>query len=461
MRGESKMIKRALKDIQQMVNGTGLEATDEEVMIQGITINSREIAEGNLFIPINGERFNGHEFINSAIEQGAAATLWRVGEPNAPTSIPVIYVQDTLLALQALAKAYRNQLGLKVVGITGSNGKTSTKDIVASVLGTTYKVQKTQGNFNNHFGLPITILQVEEDTEVAVLEMGMSGFGEIELLSTIAEPDAVIVTNIGEAHMMELGSRDGIAKAKLEIVAGLKKNGVLVYNGDEPLLLERVAKMNDVTAVTFGEDAESDYYPISTELKADGTTFMINKAGDAPFFLNALGKHNVFNALAAMAVAESFDVPYEAMKDGLASLQLSKMRMEVSKASSGLTIINDAYNASPSAMKAALHFVHGLTGYGKKIVVLGDMLELGEQEVAFHEEIGAYIDVEAIDVVLTFGSLGESIAKTANARSHVQAYQEKQVLIDDLKKIVTGEDLVFVKASRGMKLEEVVEALKG
>lgn len=443
-----------------MVNGTGLETTYEEVMIQGITINSREVVKGNLFIPIKGERFNGHEFIESAIEQGATATLWKTGEPNAPTSIPVIYVEDTLLALQALAKAYRNELGLKVVGITGSNGKTSTKDIVASVLGTTYKVQKTQGNFNNHFGLPITILQLEEDTEVAVLEMGMSGFGEIELLSTIAEPDAAIVTNIGEAHMMELGSRDGIAKAKLEIVAGLKEGGVLVYNGDEPLLLDRVAKMKDVTAITFGDDASSDYYPTSIELKADGTTFTLNKTDNTTYFLNALGKHNVANALAAMAVAKSFDVPYEAMKEGLASLQLSKMRMEVEKAPSGLTIINDAYNASPSAMKAALNFVHGLTGYGKKIVVLGDMLELGEQEVAFHQEVGEHIDKETIDYVFTFGPLGEEIAKTAQARTGVQAYRDKEALINEVKSVATGNDLVIVKASRGMKLEEVVEALR-
>lgn len=213
-------------------------------MITGVTTDSRQAAAGQLFVPLVGEQFDGHEYLEQAVQNGAVAALWKKGKevPESLAHVPLLIVGDTLVALQRLATAYRSELFVRVVGITGSNGKTTTKDMAAAILGTSYKVHKTEGNFNNHIGLPLTVLQLEEDTEVAVLEMGMSGFGEIELLARIAQPDAAIITNIGDAHMLQLGSRAGIAKAKLEIATGLSEDGLLLYNGDEPLLEEELQR---------------------------------------------------------------------------------------------------------------------------------------------------------------------------------------------------------------------------
>lgn len=450
------MIKRTLKQVQEMVSGSGLDTAFEAIMINGVTINSREVQEGNLFVPIKGENFNGHVFAEDAIKKGAVATLWEKGEGEAPKGIPAIYVEDTLLALQELAQKYRQQLPLKIVGITGSNGKTSTKDILASVLSTKFSVHKTAGNYNNHLGMPLTILQIDEATDMAVLEMGMSGIGEIELLSRLAQPDAVMITNIGEAHIQELGSRENISRAKMEIILGLKDDGLFVYHGDEPLLTEKIAKLDvPYKMESFGEGAENDYTPTSIKIVEGGTVFTISQT-DIEFMLPVLGTHNVFNTLAAIAVARNFGVTFEQIKEGLASLEMTKMRMEVIKKDEDITVINDAYNANPASVKAGLDLLHSLSGYHKKIVVLGDMLELGDDEVAYHEEVGAYIDPNEVEYVYTYGPLGKYIANGAKQCKHVKSFDDKQELIADLKKNIAANDIVFVKASRGMKMEEIV-----
>jgi UDP-N-acetylmuramoyl-tripeptide--D-alanyl-D-alanine ligase len=458
------MIERSLGKVQQMAEGRGLQPEFETVQIHGVSTDTRTIQKGNLYIPLKGERFDGHDYAQQAIENGAAALLWQQGVPNPPTDVPVIFVDDTYRGLQQLAKSYREELSVKVIGVTGSNGKTSTKDILTSLLSTKYKVQKTEGNYNNHIGLPLTLLRLEEDTEIAVLEMGMSNFGEIELLSKLATPDAAIITNIGESHMMELGSRAGIAQAKLEIVTGLREGGIFAYNGDEPLLTERVKEMNvPVKIVTFGDNASNDLYPTSIKLEEGGTLFMINAAPSVEFFLPVLGKHNVYNSLACMAVARFFDVTWEQIKEGLSQLKMTGMRMEVIKASSGLTIINDAYNASPTSMKAAIALINELGGYEKKIVVLGDMLELGDKEEEFHFEVGKVLDPAKIDYVFTYGKLGEHIARGARESflpDKVKTYLNKEALAKDLKNTTTANDIVLVKASRGMKLEEVIDLIK-
>ncbi|MBO1627660.1 UDP-N-acetylmuramoyl-tripeptide--D-alanyl-D-alanine ligase [Bacillus arachidis] len=458
------MIKRTLKQIEQMMNGTGLVEEYAEIIVQGVSIDTRKIEKSNLYVPIQGERFDGHSFVEKAIENGAVATLWKKDVQNPPTNIPVIFVEDTLSALQTLAKSYRDQLDVKVIGVTGSNGKTSTKDIVTSLLATKFKVQKTEGNFNNHIGLPLTILSLEENTEMAVLEMGMSSRGEIEFLSKLARPNAAIITNIGEAHLMDLGSRDAIAEAKLEIVTGLQEGGVFVYNGDEPLLTNRVPQMNlSAETVTFGDARANDYYPTSVTLQATGTYFKMNQDENIVFYLPVLGKHNVYNTLASMAIAKYFGVTWEEMKQGLVTLQMTGMRMEIVKAENGLTIINDAYNASPTAMEAAFHLMNGLDGFSKKVVVLGDMLELGNQEVQFHYEVGKLIDPARISYVFTYGRLGTQIAEGAKINfpnERVKAYDNKEELVKDLKAIIDVKDVVLVKASRGMKLEEVITMLK-
>ncbi|WP_411334295.1 UDP-N-acetylmuramoyl-tripeptide--D-alanyl-D-alanine ligase [Metabacillus indicus] len=454
------MIKRSLRDIQTMAGGSGLAPQHENTMIHGITTDSRKIEAGTLFVPIAGENFDGHHFAEKALADGAAATLWNRSKPNPPSGA-VILVEDTLEALQTLASSYLDQLNLKVVGVTGSNGKTTTKDMVAALLSTTYRVHKTQGNFNNHIGMPLTILSMTEDTEVAVLEMGMSNFGEIELLSNLAKPDAAIITNIGESHMMNLGSREGIAKAKLEIVSGLKPQGVLIYDGEEPLLEERVQNAS-YKKVSFGASAENTYSPEGIRHTEKGTFFTIRGRGEE-LFLPVLGKHNVGNALAAIAAAEFLGVTEEKISEGLKNIQMTGMRLELTKTEGGLAVINDAYNASPTSMKAAIRLAGDLDGYSRKILVLGDILELGDDmQVQFHREVGETIDAAETQHLFTYGNLGAEIAEGARKNLDdgvIHVYQDKQELIKSLKQTAKAGDLVLVKASRGMKLEEVVQAL--
>ena len=223
------MIKRTIEQLESMIQIENDLKNFKDVSIHGISIDSRKIEPGNLFVPFKGDHSDGHQFVEDAINNGAAAALWQKNVPNPPVDLPIIIVEDTLFALQELARSYRNELNIKVVGITGSNGKTTVKDMTANLLALQYKVQKTEGNYNNHLGLPLTILSLEEDTEIAILEMGMSGKGEIEFLTKLARPHAVIITNIGESHLQDLGSREGIAQAKLEIIQGLEENGLIVY----------------------------------------------------------------------------------------------------------------------------------------------------------------------------------------------------------------------------------------
>jgi UDP-N-acetylmuramoyl-tripeptide--D-alanyl-D-alanine ligase len=450
-----------MKELQQMIPQSTLQG-DADFIFKGVSIDTRTIEAGSLFVPIKGEKFNGHDFVQQAVKSGAAAVLWNRNEPNVPSGLPVVLVEDTLTALQQLAKEYCKQVGVKVVGVTGSNGKTTTKDMIYSILSTSYKVVKTEGNFNNHIGMPLTMLRLQEDTEIAILEMGMSSRGEIELLSQLAAPDVAVITNIGEAHLMDLGSREEIAKAKLEIISGLKREGVLIYNGDEPLLTSSPAHSGRKT-VTFGQSMETDVYPLSVEQRQQSTVFTMSQAPDVTYEIPVLGVHNVHNALAAIAVGSHFDLSFSRIAEGLKALKLTTMRMEMIRSQKGFDIINDAYNASPTSMKAAISLLEDLKGYERKAVVLGDMLELGEQEKAFHYEVGHMIHHEKIDYVFTYGELGREIARgaqTVYADGRVQHFEEKGPLIAHLSSLLQKGDVVLIKASRGMRLEEVAESLK-
>ncbi len=456
------MINRTLEQLKDMIQIENDLTTYKDVLIQGISIDSRKIEPGNLFVPFKGDHSDGHRFVEDAIKKGASAALWQKDVPNPPLDLPILVVEDTLYALQELARSYRNELNVKVVGITGSNGKTTVKDISTNLLSLQYKVQKTEGNYNNHLGLPLTILSLEEDTEIAVLEMGMSGKGEIEFLTKLARPHVVLITNIGESHLKDLGSREGIAQAKLEIVQGLEDNGLIVYFGDEILLKEPFSHYTGSAQIqTFGRNLDNDLYPIEIKTDQKGSTFKTN-ASEEEFYLPVLGTHNILNALGAMLIAQHFQIPFNKMDEGFSSLKLTKMRMEFVEGRSGEKIINDAYNASPTSMKAAIDLISDLPGYERKILVLGDMLELGEQEKEFHYEMGKKIDPQKISFIFTFGNLGVQIAegaKTNFSTERVFSFKEKTPLIDELKKYTNTETMILFKASRGMRLEEVVDAL--
>ncbi|WP_061811065.1 UDP-N-acetylmuramoyl-tripeptide--D-alanyl-D-alanine ligase [Rossellomorea vietnamensis] len=458
------MFEKTIREICTMLDVKNDLSAFDSVIVKGVSIDTRKIGSGNLFVPFKGENVDGHQFVRQAIDNGASAALWDINVPNPPEDIPVIVVEDPLLALQSLSNQYRHELDLKVVGITGSNGKTTTKDIVANLLSVKYRVHKTQGNYNNHIGLPLTILSLPRDAEVAVLEMGMSGFGEIELLSEISQPDAAIITNIGESHLQDLGSREGIAKAKLEIVKGLKPDGLFAYYGDEPLLQEGVKGIGLKNMETFGRSESNNIYPTKIEMNNQGSYFETSVAEGETFFLPVLGQHNIHNALAGILIARHFGLTVEEMKEGLQSLKLTQMRMEMVEGKKGESIINDAYNASPTSMKAAIGLVSELEGFRTKILVLGDMLELGDQEEEFHQEIGHLIDQEKIQQVFTFGRLGTFIAKGALENfpeERVHSYMDKESLAQELSSLIKGDELILFKASRGMKLEEIIEGLKG
>ncbi|MFD1989505.1 UDP-N-acetylmuramoyl-tripeptide--D-alanyl-D-alanine ligase [Paenibacillus nicotianae] len=435
-----------------------------DTRLEGVSINSRQLVQGGLFIPIVGEKFDGHQFVSSALTEGAVASLWQ-HDHGTPPSGNIVIVQDTLQALQQLAEAYVQQTGVKVVGITGSNGKTTTKDIVYALLAEAYQVHKTEGNFNNHIGLPLTILAMPAQIEILILEMGMSGRGEIELLSTIAHPETTIITNIGESHLQQLGSREEIARAKLEIVSGLRPEGLLIYLGDEPLLKQILAEpafqQKEMRKITFGLDHTNNVYPTGVMFQGTNTVFTTNSESDEVWTLPLLGMHNVTNALAAITVAQHYEVTAEQIRQGLSKLQLTGMRIEIIQGRHGITLLNDAYNASPTSMKAAIDVLGNLKGYHRKIAVLGDMLELGEEEAIYHQEVGRYIDGQA-DLLFTYGRLGQQIAEGAAKvlePSQIRSYLSKQELINDLLEIAQDKDAILFKASRGMKLEEVVQAL--
>lgn len=457
------MIKRSLKQISEMASAINDITPFADIIIEGVTIDTRKIQAGNLFVPFKGEHADGHQYVEEAIKKGAAASLWQKDVPNPPQGLPILIVEDCLGALQEMARKYRQELSVKVVGITGSNGKTTTKDMTTSLLSTQYKVQKTEGNYNNHLGLPLTVLGLKEDTEIAVLEMGMSGRGEIAFLTKLACPDAVVITNIGESHLLDLGSREGIAEAKLEILQGLREGGLAVLHGDEPLLMERIFKYKgNINIQTFGRNVTNDLYPMDITQIEQGNSFKINVC-ETVFELPVLGTHNILNSLAAMLIAHYFSIPYEKMNAGLANIKLTNMRMELVEGNQGEKIINDAYNASPTSMMAAIELVSNLQGYKRKILVLGDMLELGPQEEQYHLQIGTGLIPEKIDYLFTYGELGGHISKGASqalGTDRVFAFKDKTELIEQLKKYVDETTLVLVKASRGMRLEEIVQALQ-
>lgn len=435
----------------------------------GVSTDTRTLAAGQLFVPLVGPKFDGHDHLAAAEAAGAAAALWQKDRPLPASKLPLILVEDTLAALQKLAENYLARIGAKVVGVTGSNGKTTTKDLIASVLGTVYRTAKTEGNYNNHIGLPLTILRAPADTQAFVLEMGMSDLGEIALLTRIAKPDAAVITNIGESHLQQLGSRRNIARAKLEIAEGLRPGGTLVYNGDEPLLAEELAASplpDGVAKLSFGAGEGCDLRLGGAEVSVDGSRFTLAGAPDgAAFELAIPGRHNALNALAAIAVGRLFGLSDARIAEGLRAAKLTGMRIERTAAWNGATVLNDAYNASPTSARAAIELVGSLKTPpgGRRILVLGDMLELGPDEAAFHAAVGRAVGPDKADALLAYGPLSAHTAEAAAQASPsvaVTHYDDKAKLIADLLTRLGPDDLVLVKASRGMKLEEVVYALQ-
>ncbi len=460
------MIRQTLSYVASVTGGTlaGADAT-----FVGVTTDSRHMSPGGLFIPLIGERFDGHDYCETAVEYGAAGFLWKKGTklPDALRFSSYVEVDDTQKALQDLAKAYRKSLPIKVVGVTGSNGKTSTKDLLAGVLSQRYNTYKTEGNFNNHIGLPLSILSLDDSVEIAVLEMGMSGLGEISVLADIAKPEIGVITNIGEAHIGLLGSRDAIAQAKWELIASLPAGGVAILPADEPLLESRVVPAG-VRTLWIGDGVRAsltlqDYH----SEEPSGSSFKI--AGSPQIFhLPVPGAHQARNALSAIAVGDFLGVSREDAARGLANVALTKMRMEVLAVSDKLVIINDAYNAAPLSVRAALDVLKDSIG-DVRIAVLGDMLELGDETIRMHEEVGAAAAISKADVLLAVGQFADSYARgwllqQGDSNRPVRTARTAKEAAQDLKQVLAqyGDKrcVVLVKGSRRVGLEHVVDVLK-
>lgn len=451
------LIQLQLNKLEEIVNGEGLQESFHYIEMQGVCIDSKKITKGNLFVPIIRVK-DGHDYVKEAMEKGAAASLWKKSYGDPPKGIPIIFVDDTLLVLQKIARYYRKTSNVKVIGITGSNGKTMVKDIISTILSTTYRVHKTKGNLNSQIGLPLTILEMKQDTEFLILEMGMSETGQIRNLAQIAQPDVAIITMIGQSHLETLGSREEIAKAKFEIVDGLNDGGLFLYNGDEPLLSQNI-NMLGIESKSFGGKYTNDLFPTNVQLDEYGVHFKLNHSKiqyDVPLH----GKHNIFNTIVGIAVGQFYKVPIEKIQEALQQINITQMRFQFLTAKTGFTIINDAWNASPSSMKAAIETLQKLNAYKKKIIVIGDMLELGKKAETYHREIGEMLNEESIQYVFTYGELAKIVAEEARKNYHtgkIKSFDNKAKIAEEVLKVITKKDVVLLKGSRGMALEEIVQ----
>lgn len=443
------------KELVEAIDGKLIVESDNKEF-NHICTDTRKIEKNNVFLALKGEVFNGNEYVNAALEKGASiAIVDEVLFDEKEVRGNVIKVENTYDALLKLAKYYREKLKVKVIGITGSTGKTSTKDLVAAFLSGKYKVFKTKGNFNNHIGLPLMILSLDSSIEVAVLELGMSNLGEIHTLADCARPDIALITNIGLSHIENLKTRENILKAKLEITDFFKEDNTLVVNSEDDYL--KNLKEEDFKIIKTGYNELSNYKAKNVSLTESTTSFEIEDENKTyKFVLPMVGAHNVLNALLGIVASKILGVSYEEMLRGLDNIEATSMRLEFIKIND-YTIINDCYNASPDSMKAALDVLKNHSG-GRKIAILGTMRELGDESKRAHKEVAEYAKDKA-DILVSTGEYVEDY-KLGFSEDNIMIYETKEELIRAMKNFIKPNDVILVKASRGAKFEEIVEGLQ-
>lgn len=445
------MCQMTLERAAQLCGGS-VAPEDAQIAFRGARADSRKIKEGQLFVALKAER-DGHDFATAAMQNGAAAVL---GERSIE-GLPVLVTDDALSALGAIAKGWRESLSAKVIGITGSVGKTTTKEMTAAVLQSAFKTTKTAENFNNNIGLPMTLLDIPEDGEAAVVEMGMNHFGELSYLTSLAQPDVAVITNIGTMHIEHLGSRQGILKAKLEILEGLREGGTVIFNGDEPLLREAEIPYKPIF---FGIDTDCDLRAVDVEYKEGCVTFRaVGLGADFTVTVPAEGKHHVYDALAAIAVGLTCRVPAQKIAAALSGFENTGNRQKIFE-KDGYTVIADCYNAGPESMEAALQILSSKQSAGRKIAVLGDMLELGMITQAAHFALGQKT-ASAADMVFAYGL--NSMRVVAGAidagmpEEDARCYDSHASLLADLRRNARKGDILLFKGSHGMHMEQVME----
>ena len=445
------------KELVDAINGEVL-VDNSNKEFDGIAIDSRKVEKNNIYWAIKGEHFNGNDFAVNALKDGATIAI--VEEVNfdihtAENLGIIIKVPSTLQALLDLGSYYRNKLDIKIIGVTGSTGKTSTKDLVAALLSDKYKVFKTKGNYNSEIGLPLMIMQLTSEYDVAVLEMGMSHLGDIDLLAKVATPDIAVITNIGITHIENLKTQENILKAKMEIINYFNENNILIVNGED----EKLCKINKSSfkVEKIGYNHEYDVYASNIILREEETEFLAHANGEkAVFTLPMAGKHNVLNSMLAIAVAKNLGVTFEEMKSGLKNIEATSMRLQLIK-KDNITIVNDCYNASPDSMKSSLDVIKTYKGF-RKVAILGDMYELGTKTEEAHIEVGEYAK-DKVDLLIAIGENINNYEKGFESKN-IKLYKTKDECIIDLPKLINTGDIILVKASRGVKLEDIVLELE-
>ena len=457
------MINIKIKEAAQILNAE-CTAYDLDKYIKGISIDSRSVTENSLFIPIKGLTVNGHSFVKDAIKKGAIATLWNKDEPNPPQDIAVIFVEDTVKGLQELSRYYRNKLKTKFIGITGSNGKTSTKDITAAILSHKFKMGKTMGNFNTEIGVPYTLLSLDEDCEVAVIEMGMERKGEIDFLTNLVQPDICIITSVGLVHIDNFPSIEHIAKAKLEIVSGIKDGGLFIYFGDDKLIEETVqgTEIKDsIRKQTFGLNKNNTIWLKEFSENLDGITIQVSYESFNEMHIDILGKHQALNAMAAILAASELGMNPEEIKLGLLKIEKTGLRNEIIKINR-CNILNDCYKSNPVSINAALD-IFELFPSKMKTVVLGTMYGYRELSYDMHYNVGKDLSRRHIDELITIGEEAKIIAKGARENTNVETiieFDTKEEAALYLKKYIEEDCSIMIKGSRFLELEYLANKLK-
>lgn len=466
--------------ISDIVRATGGRYVGDESaqkrIVTGLTWDSRELFPDNVFLAMPGLRVDGNDFIRSAVGKGAGLIICtRMPSDNVRAvagefDCPLLVVDDGIEALERIAGLWRDKLRALVIGVTGSTGKTSTKDFLRSVFSQRFKTVATQGNQNNEIGVPATILSADLDTEILIVEMGMRGLHQIEYLCSFAKPGAAVITNIGVSHMELLGTRENIARAKAELLAALPPTGFAILNADDEFtpMLERFGAVEEhgVAVRTYGLAKDASLHAENITFNEDACAFFDVVQGDeviASVELAIPGEHNVLNALAAFTAGRSMDVSVDDIVRGLEETHPSAMRMEVLHTDNGITVINDAYNANPDSMRASLATLGTLKGTGRRIAVLGDMGELGPDEYQLHVGVGSYAAQAGLDLLVCVGTLGMGIKAGALAAdmdaANVKSFTDADDATAFLEKYVQPGDMVLVKASRFMELERIVKGI--
>ena len=451
----------SVKDLLQATNGN-LISGNELDEINNIAIDSRKAKLGDVFIAIIGENLDGHKFMQSALDNGCKTFIKNRSNSIKfeSSDINLIEVDDTTIALGDIAKYYKEKFVIPYIGVTGSVGKTTTKDMIYAAISNNFDTLKNEGNFNNHIGVPLTLFNLNKKHECAIIEMGMSNFNEIEYLANIVNPKIGVISNIGLSHIENLGSQDGILKAKLEITTNFDENNILIVNGDDEYLSKVCKEDCNYNLKTFGFNSNNDVYCTEYIMSEDSINFKcIIDGKEEAIFIPTVGKHNIYNAMAAILVGLTLGMKLEDIKLGLRGFTASKMRLDIFK-KDDLTIINDAYNASPDSMKAALDI---LGRYEKRrVAILGDMFEMGEHSEYGHRLVGES-SINNVDVLITVGDMskfiGDEAKKLGLDSNNIYHFKTKELAIESLDSLINKDDAVLVKASRGMKLEEIVEYL--